>query len=196
MRRYRAAAFRVAHRLLGHEADALDAVQNAFIKVFTHLDGFAGRSSFKTWLLRVVSNASLDLGRRRGRRESLQRHERAGDAEPAASDDGTDPGRNLDRADLRRMLDDALRQLPDAQRRTFVLHVDGELSYREVADVRAGDLLCVRSAGAYGFSMSSNYNTRPRAAEILVRGKDAHVIRERETVEELLAKERLPEFLA
>src|SRR5262249_33867747 len=64
-RRYRTAAYRVAYRLLGHEADALDAVQNAFIKVFTHLDGFEGRSSFKTWLLRVVSNAALDLGRRR-----------------------------------------------------------------------------------------------------------------------------------
>lgn len=66
---------------------------------------------------------------------------------------------------------------------------------REVADVQSGDLLCVKSAGAYGFSMSSNYNTRPRAAEILVHGKTADVIRERETVEELLAKERLPEFL-
>lgn len=66
---------------------------------------------------------------------------------------------------------------------------------REVADVQSGDLLCVRSAGAYGFSMSSNYNTRPRAAEVLVHGSAADVIRERETVEELLAKERLPEFL-
>jgi diaminopimelate decarboxylase len=66
---------------------------------------------------------------------------------------------------------------------------------REVADVHSGDLLCVKSAGAYGFSMSSNYNTRPRAAEILVHGKVADVIRERETVEELLSKERLPEFL-
>lgn len=66
---------------------------------------------------------------------------------------------------------------------------------REVADVHSGDLLCVKSAGAYGFSMSSNYNTRPRAAEILVHGKAADVIRERETVEELLSKERLPEFL-
>ena len=67
---------------------------------------------------------------------------------------------------------------------------------REVADVHSGDLLCVRSAGAYGFSMSSNYNTRPRAAEILVHGKEADVIRERETVDELLAKERMPGFLA
>lgn len=66
---------------------------------------------------------------------------------------------------------------------------------REVADVQSGDLLAVMSAGAYGFSMASNYNTRPRAAEVLVKGSEAHVIRERETVEELLAKERMPAFL-
>src|SRR5271165_6198497 len=68
--RYRDLAYRVAYRLLGHEADALDAVQEGFIKALTHLDGFEGRSSFKTWLLRVVSNAALDLGRQRGRREA------------------------------------------------------------------------------------------------------------------------------
>ena len=70
-RRYRQPAYRVAYRLLGHEADALDAVQEGFVKALTHLHGFQGRSSFKTWLLRVVSNAALDLGRQRGRRETL-----------------------------------------------------------------------------------------------------------------------------
>src|SRR5436305_13415276 len=70
-RRYRMPAYRVAYRLLGNEADALDAVQEGFIKTLTHLGSFQGRSSFKTWLLRVVSNASLDLGRQRGRREAL-----------------------------------------------------------------------------------------------------------------------------
>lgn len=56
------------------------------------------------------------------------------------------------------------------------------------------DLLIVRSAGAYGFSMSSNYNTRPRAAEVLVDGDRFHVVRRRETVDELMAGEtRLPE---
>ena len=53
------------------------------------------------------------------------------------------------------------------------------------------DLLAVMSAGAYGFSMSSNYNSRPRAVELLVDGEDAHVIRERETVEQLMAGERI-----
>src|SRR5438105_13593054 len=70
-RRYRTVAYRVAFRLLGREADALDAVQDGFIKALTHLEGFQGRSSFKTWLLRVVSNAALDLGRQRGRREVI-----------------------------------------------------------------------------------------------------------------------------
>lgn len=54
-----------------------------------------------------------------------------------------------------------------------------------------GDLLAVRSAGAYGFVMSSNYNTRGRAAEVLVDGDQAHLVRRRETVEELYAGESL-----
>lgn len=56
---------------------------------------------------------------------------------------------------------------------------------------REGDLLAVMSAGAYGMVMSSNYNSRPRAAEVLVSGAQASLIRERETVEELFAAERL-----
>lgn len=57
--------------------------------------------------------------------------------------------------------------------------------------IQAGDILCVRSAGAYGFAMSSQYNSRPRAAELLVDGKQVIVIRERETVEQLMAGEHL-----
>jgi len=54
-----------------------------------------------------------------------------------------------------------------------------------------GDLLAVMSAGAYGMAMSSNYNTRPRAAEVLVDGAEAHLVRRRESVEELFALERV-----
>ena len=54
-----------------------------------------------------------------------------------------------------------------------------------------GDLLAVRSAGAYGFVMASNYNTRVRAAEIMVDGRVAHVVRERETLEQLWQSEHL-----
>ncbi|MGJ8691779.1 MAG: diaminopimelate decarboxylase [Thalassotalea sp.] len=57
--------------------------------------------------------------------------------------------------------------------------------------IAAGDLLAIRSAGAYGFTMSSNYNSRPRAVEILVDGETAHVIRQRETIKQLWQGEQL-----
>ncbi len=58
-------------------------------------------------------------------------------------------------------------------------------------NIEPGDLLAVRSAGAYGFAMSSNYNSRPRAAEVMVDGDRFHVVRRRETVAELYAGESL-----
>src|SRR5262249_10064637 len=93
------------------------------------------RSSFKTWLLRVVSNASLDLGRARGRREMLSMDglgpKDREELEPAVL---IEPGHDLHRQDLRRQLQEALALLPPAQRQTFVLHAEAELSYREVAE--------------------------------------------------------------
>lgn len=60
---------------------------------------------------------------------------------------------------------------------------------RNLPVLDAGELLCIGAAGAYGFSMASNYNTRPRAAEVLVRGGAFAVIRQRETLEALMALE-------
>jgi diaminopimelate decarboxylase len=57
---------------------------------------------------------------------------------------------------------------------------------------REGDLLAVMSCGAYGMVMSSNYNSRPRAAEVLVEGEEAHLVRSRESAEQLFALERIP----
>lgn len=57
--------------------------------------------------------------------------------------------------------------------------------------IAQGDCLCVFSAGAYGFVMSSNYNTRPRAAEIMVDGDQAHLVRARETIEDMVRGEQL-----
>lgn len=66
---------------------------------------------------------------------------------------------------------------------------------RELPHVPAGELLAVMSAGAYGFVMSSNYNSRPRVPEVLVDGGSLHVIRARETYEDLIKGERIPDFL-
>lgn len=60
---------------------------------------------------------------------------------------------------------------------------------RQLPEVRQGERLAVYSAGAYGFTMSSNYNSRPRAAEILVDGEQVIVARRRETFESLVAQE-------
>ena len=61
---------------------------------------------------------------------------------------------------------------------------------RELA-VEQGDLLAVMSSGAYAFTMSSNYNTRPRAAEVIVDGMEARLVRERENIDDLLRHERV-----
>ncbi len=134
-RRYRTVAYRVAYRLLGREADALDAVQDGFVNALTHLDRFHGRSSFKTWLLRVVCNrrarmwggSESEMNAYHKRRVTLRR---------------TTLGRTTHRPPMpvwneptsRRAINAALARLPEPQRQTFVLHIEGGLTYREVAE--------------------------------------------------------------
>jgi diaminopimelate decarboxylase len=66
---------------------------------------------------------------------------------------------------------------------------------REVRKVKQGEYLAVMSAGAYGFSMSSNYNSRPRAAEVMVHGKEFALVRKRESLNDLLHGELIPDFV-
>jgi RNA polymerase sigma-70 factor (ECF subfamily) len=138
-RRHYGIAYRVAHRLLGNDHDALDAVQDALMKAVAHLAEFDGRSEFRTWLLRIVTNAALDVGRRRRRRPTVSLDDRSavvGDDESGPADvvgPSVDPGRNLHRADLRRQIDAALATLSPSTRSTFVLFAEAELSYKEIA---------------------------------------------------------------
>lgn len=67
---------------------------------------------------------------------------------------------------------------------------------RKMPQSQPGDLLAVMSAGAYGFTMSSNYNSRPRVPEVLVKGKDVIVIRKRESYEDLIRGESIPEVFS
>jgi RNA polymerase sigma-70 factor (ECF subfamily) len=130
-RRHFGVAYRVAYRHLGHKEDALDAVQDGFLKAITHLNDFDGRSTFRTWLVVIVNNAALDAGRRRGRRptRSLNGSETQG-IEPVQKDD---PAHGLYREDLRRILDTALDRLSPAVRTAFVLFAEAGLSYKEIA---------------------------------------------------------------
>lgn len=66
---------------------------------------------------------------------------------------------------------------------------------REVESLEPGELMAIMSSGAYGFSMASNYNSRPRVAEVMVKGDQYYVIRARETYEDLIRGEVIPDFL-
>lgn len=66
---------------------------------------------------------------------------------------------------------------------------------RKMLKVNPGEMIAVMSAGAYGFSMSTNYNSRPRVAEVIVRDDQMFVIRQRESYEDLIRGEEIPEFL-
>ncbi|MGE3820993.1 MAG: RNA polymerase sigma factor [Isosphaeraceae bacterium] len=140
--KHRSVAYSVAYRLLGNESDALDAVQDGLLKAFLGLENFDGRSVFRTWLVTIVTNAALDLGRKRGRRAALglgvgaghgspRDDEESGPAEPAVE---SDPTVGLHREDLRRILDAALDRLSLPVRTTFVLFAEAGLSYKEIAE--------------------------------------------------------------
>ncbi|MDR3635759.1 MAG: RNA polymerase sigma factor [Isosphaeraceae bacterium] len=132
-RRHRDAAYRVAFRLLGHHEDALDAVQEGFIKAISNLRNFDGRSGFRTWLMRIVHNAAIDTGRKRKRRPTLGLNDESNSLEPASEDD---PAQGLNRQDLRRALEFALNRLSPTTRQTFILFAEGGLSYKEIAELQ------------------------------------------------------------
>jgi RNA polymerase sigma-70 factor (ECF subfamily) len=135
-RRHRGVAYRVAFRLLGHEQDAQDAVQDGLLKAFAALSEFDGRSGFRTWLVRVVTNAALDLGRKRGRRMIFGGVGPGDRSEQPASTIADDPARGLLREDLRHALDAALARLSPKLRATFVLFAEAGLSYKEIAEIQ------------------------------------------------------------
>jgi RNA polymerase sigma-70 factor, ECF subfamily len=131
--RHRSEAYRHAYRLLGNEQDALDVVQEAMLKAFSAIEEFDGRSGFRTWLLRIVTNTAYDWGRRRKRRPGARGGENGARQEPAMDDD---PAQGLQQEDLRRRLDSALNRLTPTIRTTFVLFAELGLSYKEIAETQ------------------------------------------------------------
>ena len=156
-RRHCAVAHRVAFRLLGHEQDAQDATQECMIKALAHLSDFDGRSGFRTWLLRIVTNTAFDAGRKRKRRPIL------GLGSPEADSDGlepitvTDPSLELRRRDLRKALDAALMRLSPKQRQTFVLFAEAGLTYEEIAEVQQVPIGTVMSRIYYARTKLQSY---------------------------------------
>ncbi len=142
-RRHRDTSFRVAVRYLHNSDDAMDAVQEGFVKIFLRLDKFKGQSSFRTWLHRIMVNAAFDVGRRKARRAMLRLSEFSGDADDAGTTPSSpgvepsvedDPSHGLRREDLRETLQQAFDALSPTIRETFLLHVEAGLSYQEIAE--------------------------------------------------------------
>jgi RNA polymerase sigma-70 factor (ECF subfamily) len=156
-RRHREAAYGIAYRLVGSREDALEVVQESFIHVMRGMQAFRGQSSFRTWLYRIVTHASLDYRRWRALRtaESL-------DGE-SAPDPGPDQGQRspqdeaADR-DLYAAIEQALANISEKNRAALVLFAIEGLSYKEIADVLGISV---------GTVMSRIFNARQRLKELL-----------------------------
>jgi len=129
VRRYQDLLYRHAERMSGSPDEAEDIVQLAFIKAYRNLATCQNPDYVGAWIFRITANACKDHLKSR-RSDGIAIDEVAG----LAGDEG-DPGRELDRLDLRSRIDAALRRLPVDQREAFVMkHVEG-LSYQEMGEV-------------------------------------------------------------
>jgi RNA polymerase sigma-70 factor (ECF subfamily) len=165
--RYQERAYGLALRVLRDEEWARDVVQEGFIKVYRSLDRFEGRSSFYTWLYRIVMNLCLDAKRSDRSNRHVEWDETAPlEADPASADavsavhqEFTGPAGSLERAELREFMARAIEQLPDDARQTLLLREVEGLSYAEIAE-------CL--GVPKGTVMSRLHHARRRVREILV----------------------------
>jgi len=158
--RFREPAYRVALRITGRPEDALDVVQDSFIRAFDRLGEFQRESGFQTWLLRIVSNRALDVLRARRVRVAVPL---AGDdedrrPEPVATARATVPGHDLERGELAERLRRAIEALPPDQRAVFALYATGNVTYGEIAEMLGVPI---------GTVMSRLYHARRRLHDML-----------------------------
>ncbi len=141
--RYHRRAFAVAFGVVKNKQDALDVVQDAFIKVHRHIATFQGSSSFYTWLYRIVMNLSIDHVRRSKKSKDLDYDDRVGRDEGNVAGDGAlvprildgNPGKTVLRRELIAAIQAALDELPEYHRAVIVLREVEGLSYEEMAEV-------------------------------------------------------------
>lgn len=157
--RHREPAFRVALRITGRNEDALDVVQDAFIRAFERLADFQQQANFRTWLLRIVSNRALDVLRARKVRIAVPLEGNPDDLHLELADrGGGPPGARLESAELGERLRRALDALPPDQRAVFALYATGEMTYAQISETLGIPL---------GTVMSRLYHARRRLHEML-----------------------------
>ena len=134
---YREVAYRVAYRITGNHDDALDIVQDGFIRAFERLGDYHGGASFKTWLLRIVNNRALDILRRRKVRLAVAigpDEDGEGREGLAIEAEGDRPSEPMERQELGDRLARAIDSLPAEQRAVFSLYASGEMTYGQIAE--------------------------------------------------------------
>lgn len=140
--------YSLALRMTGNQQDALDLSQEAFLRAWRTLPSFRGDSSFATWIYRLTSNVCIDHLRRQKRRTLVEDAVALDDPDAPTKDVAAtrfDPQIELERAELRRAVDESLRALPEHHRQVLVMRELSELSYQEIADTLALDVGTVKS---------------------------------------------------
>jgi RNA polymerase sigma-70 factor (ECF subfamily) len=141
-RRYQRKCYAVAHGFLRNEEDALDIVQEAFIKVHRHLPKFEGQSSFYTWLYRITANLCIDRIRREKRHRESEFDDRIRpDEDGQAAELGllstpalADPAKALRGAEILRAVEESLGELSTKHRAVIVMRELRHMSYAEMAE--------------------------------------------------------------
>ncbi len=146
--RYRDKVYRLSFKILRHEEDAAEALQDAFTSAFRGLKNFKSESTFSTWLYRVATNASLmKYRKRRDDHLSLEQSQSyQPDAEPLAIPDWSQqPLDELLDAETREVMEEGLRRLPEELRTVFILRDEEGHSNAEVADMLEVSVAAVKS---------------------------------------------------
>jgi RNA polymerase sigma-70 factor (ECF subfamily) len=133
MRRYNQRLYRVARAILRDDAESEDVMQDAYVRAYEHLDQFAGRAQFSTWLTRIAVHEALARLRLRTRNPQLDDID--DDGEPSMNLAATSPGpeENVSRAETRHLLEEAVLGLPEQYRIVVTLRDIEELSTTETA---------------------------------------------------------------
>jgi RNA polymerase sigma-70 factor, ECF subfamily len=134
--RYHRKAYALAFGVVRHQDDALDVVQDAFIKAHKYLDKFEGSSSFYTWLYRIVMNLAIDHLRKHRRVKPVEldeQHLDEGDDALLPKILGGNPGRALMDKEIRARIDQALGELSDNHRAVLIMRELEGMSYEEMA---------------------------------------------------------------
>ena len=131
MRRYNQRVFRAARAVLRDDAEAEDVMQEAWVRAYAHLDQFAGKARFSTWLLRIAVHEALARARKRARHADVDPLD---DESPDNASAAESPEHAAHSAELSRAIEAAIDELPSAFRVVFMLRAIEGLSVAETAE--------------------------------------------------------------